>query len=135
MHFNDVAVRVLQEDLVPVRHGPNTVVRIRNLQLFQALFEAFDIVRSEAEMAAVKRVNRLVHAEAEVDVLGRQVKLNSPVSHEINFRTIAMGRIGVATHVLFILDAIEVKDRAVKRRKAADVFRAEVHVMEMKFHG
>jgi hypothetical protein len=46
-----------------------------------------------------------------------------------------MGRIGVATHVLFVLDAIEVKDRAVKRRKATDVFRAEVHVVEMKFHG
>jgi hypothetical protein len=135
MHFDDVAIRVLQEDLVPIRHGPNPVIRIRNVQLFEAFLEAFNIVRPKAEVTAVQRIDGLLHAEAQVDVLGRQVELDCAISHEIYFRAVTMGCVGVAAHVLFVLDAVEVKNGAIKRREASDVFRAEVHVMEMKFHG
>ena len=46
--FDDVPVRVCQENLVPASNGPLAVIGIANAQLVTATHETPDVVRAEA---------------------------------------------------------------------------------------
>lgn len=135
MHLNDVAVRILQEDLVPVRHCPHAVIRIGNFQIVEALLEALDVVSPEAEVPTVQGVDRLLHPEAQVDVFSGQVEFDRTISHEVHVGAVAVSGVGVAADMLLILDPVERENVAVELGEARNVFGAEVHVMEMEFHG
>lgn len=50
VNLDNVAVGILQEDLVPVGHGPDPVICIWNLQFIETLFEALNVICPEAKM-------------------------------------------------------------------------------------
>jgi hypothetical protein len=63
------------------------------------------------------------------------VKLNGAVSHEVHISAVAMCGVGVAADMLLILDAVEGENISIELRQARNIFGAEVHVMEVEFHG
>ena len=80
MDFDDIAFRVVEEDLIPPCHGPGPIIRIRNLAFLKASLEGLDVVGAEAEMAAIERVDDVFRAEAEIDVAARKVEFDSAVA-------------------------------------------------------
>ncbi len=50
VNLDNVAVGILQKDLVPVGHGPDPVICVWNLQFVEALFEALNVICPEAKM-------------------------------------------------------------------------------------
>ena len=65
MHLDDVAVGVVEEDLVPAGHRPAAVVGIADTLLVEPLLECRDVVGAERDVAALDRVDHLAGAEAE----------------------------------------------------------------------
>ena len=65
MDIDDVAVRIMEEDLIPAGHSPCTVIAIMDFLLFQSTLESLDVVHSETIVAAIERVDGLFHAEGE----------------------------------------------------------------------
>ena len=55
MHLDDVAVRIVEEDLVPAVHGPGAVVRIGHALFVEPLLEGGDVVGAEGDVAAFKK--------------------------------------------------------------------------------
>jgi hypothetical protein len=135
VNLDNIAIWILQEDLIPVSHCPHAIVCIWNLQLLEALLEALDVICPEAEMPAMQWVDRLLHSEAQVDVLGCQMEFDGTISHEIHIRAVTVGGIGIAADVFLILDPVEGKNVSVELGKTRNVFGAEIHVVEVKFHG
>jgi hypothetical protein len=78
MHLDDVALRVVEENLVPAVHRPGTVVRIGDAFLVEPLLEGGNIVGAEGDMAALERIDRVLLAESDGEVLLRQVELRRP---------------------------------------------------------
>ncbi len=65
MHFDDVTVRIVEEDLVPTVHGPCAIVRIRHALLVETLLESSDVVGPKGDMSALQRIDELLLAEPE----------------------------------------------------------------------
>src|SRR6516225_10917114 len=90
MHFDDVTVRVVEEDLMPTVHGPRTIVRVRHTLLVEMLLEGSDVVGSEGDMSALQRIDELLLAEPEREVTLRHVHLDVPIRRDCRIAGIAL---------------------------------------------
>lgn len=134
MHLDDMTVRIMEENLVPARQRPLTVVGIGNSFFFQPLFEPFDIVGTETEMTPFEWVDELLHLKPEVDILARDVKLDVSVGQKINHAIEPLGGILPNETVFSIGDAAKAEYRLIKLRDSWHVFRAQIHVVIIEFH-
>ena len=82
VHFNDVAGRIIEEDLIPTVHRPLAIVGIGNVLFLEPRFESFNVIGAESDVAAVKRIDDLIGSEADVEVGRGQVKLGVTVRRE-----------------------------------------------------
>ena len=64
VHLDDVAVGVIEEDLLPAFHGPGAEVRVGDALLLQPALEGIDVVGAEGDVAALDGVDGLAGAEA-----------------------------------------------------------------------
>ena len=78
MHFNDVAGRIIEEDLIPAVHRPLAIVGIGDVLLLEPLLESFNVIGAESDVAAVKRIDDLIGSEADAEVGRGQMKLGMP---------------------------------------------------------
>src|SRR5215472_856117 len=111
MHLDDVALRVMEEDLMPAVHRPGAVVRVGDALLVEPLLEGGDIVGAERNVSALQRVDRVFGAEADAEVLLRQVKLGGAIMQKRDVAAVTLG--GDADLVERRL-RLEVEDRAVE---------------------
>ena len=106
MYFNDITIGVVKEYLVPAGQCPFTIVGIGNIQLLQFLFEAFNIVCTETEMAIFNRINPLLHPESGFVILLCNVKLHLSICQKFYLSIIAVRRFRTGKTMLFILDTV-----------------------------
>src|SRR5437667_9336507 len=92
MHFDDVAVWVVEEDLVPAAHRPAAIIGILDALLAESLLECRDVVGAERDVAAVDRIDDLSGAKADAEILLGDVKLRRAVAHERDSARIALIR-------------------------------------------
>ena len=90
MDLDDVALRIIKEDLVPAAHGPGAVVRIGNTLLAETLPKRGDIIGPESNVSALQRIDRLLRAKADEEVLLRQVELGGAVLKKGDIAPIAL---------------------------------------------
>src|ERR1700761_1403982 len=48
VHFNDVAGRIIEEDLIPTVHRPLAVVGVGNVLFLKPLFESLNVIGTES---------------------------------------------------------------------------------------
>src|SRR5262245_60619542 len=65
MDLDDVALWVIEEDLIPPFHRPSAVVRVWNAFLVESLLECGNIVGPKRDMAAFQRVDSVLMAKAD----------------------------------------------------------------------
>ncbi len=78
MDFDDVAFRVVEEDLLPAAHGPGAVVQERDALVPEVALERLQVVGPERDVAALERVDGVSGAEADPEVALRQVSCICP---------------------------------------------------------
>jgi hypothetical protein len=82
MDFDDVALGVMEEDLLSTPHGPSTVIREGDARLAQRPLERFDVIRPERDVAALEGVDRVLGAKADAEVPLRQAPLGRAIGDE-----------------------------------------------------
>src|SRR5262245_63326182 len=90
VHLDDLAVRVVEEDLLPALHGPGAIVRERDALGLEARLEGVDVVGAEGDVAALDGVDRLPRAEAYPQVLLGEVELGGAVAQERDLAGVAV---------------------------------------------
>src|SRR4051794_16430130 len=68
VYFDDGAVGILQEDLIPATHRPNAVVGELNIFLAQHRLERLDIVGTKRNVTAIDRVETLFGPECDAEI-------------------------------------------------------------------
>src|SRR6516162_6733490 len=90
MNLDDVALGVVEEDLMPAVHGPGAIVRVGDAFLVEPLLEGRDIVGSERNVSALQRVDGLFGAEPDGEVLLREVELRGAIMQKRDIATVAL---------------------------------------------
>src|SRR5205085_4892606 len=90
MHLDDVALRVMEEDLMPAVHGPRAIVRVGDTLLVEPLLEGGDIVGPERDVSALQRVDGVLGAEPDAEVLLCQVELSGAVMQKRDVAAVAL---------------------------------------------
>src|SRR5581483_11628180 len=132
MHFDHVAVRIIEEDLVPAVHRPSAVVGVANAFFVQALLERRDVVGAKRDVAALDRVHHLAGAEADIHVLLGQMKLRGAIGDERHVTRIALVLDALARHRGL---GLHVEHLAIELVHRGKVGAAQVDVMQLEFHG
>ena len=73
VNLDDVALGIVEEDLMPSFDGPCAEISKGHVALGQTALDAFDVIRPESDMAALKRVDRLLGAKRHIQIEGGQV--------------------------------------------------------------
>ena len=84
MHFDHAPVGILQEDLVPARDRPTTIIRVADTHLVAFAHEALDIVRPETDMTVTHRIDELFHLEPGIKITLGPVEFDVAVREKIN---------------------------------------------------
>src|SRR5437763_775219 len=63
MDLDDVAVRIVEENLLPASHRPRPVIRVGDALFLEALFQCGNVVRAESDVAAVHRIDGIAGSE------------------------------------------------------------------------
>jgi hypothetical protein len=134
MDLDDVAIGVVQEDLVPTSDSPNAVIRVTNTELIEPPFERHDVIGTETEMPVMHRVDELLHFEPGKQILLGEMKFDGAVAYKINFAVVANFRTAVVNARSPIVDCAEVEDRLIEARKTTKVVGTQVEVMEFEIH-
>lgn len=135
MHFNAMAIRVIQEHLVPTRNGPATIVRVFDAEFITAAHEALDVIGAETEVAMSHRVDILLHFESGFQVTFRPVELNVAVGQKIHFsRVRAIFPDAAHNRVLLVSNRAKVKKGSIELSQTRQVVSTDVHVMELEIH-
>src|SRR5262249_42449491 len=69
VHFDDVAVRIVEEDLLPTLHRPGAEVGVGNAVLLEAALEGLDVVGAKGDVTTLNRVDCLAGAKAHAKIL------------------------------------------------------------------
>ena len=75
MHFDDVAIWIVEENLVPARHCPVAPIGIRDTLVLKMTLEGLDIIGPVSDMPLVDRVDELSGPETGLDIAARQMGL------------------------------------------------------------
>jgi hypothetical protein len=86
VYFDDRAVWVLQEDLIPAADGPNAVVGELNVLFSQHFLECLYVVRAKRNVAAIERIEALLGSECYAEVLRCNMKLGRAVRQKRDLR-------------------------------------------------
>ena len=89
MDLDDIAVGVVEEDLVPAIDGAFAPVGIGNALLVEMRLEGGKIVTAIGDMALGDRIDDQPGPEAGLDVARRQMHLDVTVGHESDITGIA----------------------------------------------
>jgi hypothetical protein len=100
MNFDDIAIWIMKENLIPASNRPRTEIRVRDALLFKSPLEPLNIVGPEAEMAALNWIDDLLHPETKVDILTGNVKLDDTIGQEVHVACIASRIVGIDALVL-----------------------------------
>jgi hypothetical protein len=82
MDLDDVACGIVEENLMPAVHRPLAVVGIGDVLLLKPPFESFNIIGAEGDVAAFKRIDDVVGAEADAKICRGQMHLSLAISQE-----------------------------------------------------
>src|SRR5690606_25229389 len=88
--LDDVAFRVVEEDLLPAAHRPVAVVGISNAVGLEVALESLDVVGAERDVAALERVERLAGAKADVQIPLGEMHLGSAVGDKGDVARVAL---------------------------------------------
>ena len=129
--FDDRAVWVLQEDLIPATDGPNAVVGELNVLFSQHCLECLYVVCAKRNVAAIERIEALFGSECYAEVLRCNMKLGRAVRQKRDLSVVALrGDLSI-----FVAGCwLHFEKGLVKFRDCADVLGRVVHVMEFQFH-
>ena len=134
VNLDDVALGIVEEDLMPSFNGPCPEIGKGHVPLGQTTLDAFDVIRPESDMAALKRVDGLLGAKRDIEVERGQVHFALAVRQEGNASAIALvldllliAGVGVALGKLeYVL---------VEIFQIGGIFGAQVDVMKLRGNG
>src|SRR5262245_27662765 len=129
--FDDVAVGIVEEYLLPARHRPIAIVRISHAFFLETPLERIEIVGAEGDVAVLHGIDHLAGAKADIHVFFGDVHLYRTVGDEGDIAWIALVSDAVATHVG---NRLHVEDIAIKFIHRPDVLSGEVDVMQLELH-
>src|ERR1700733_10659540 len=131
VYLNNIAIGIVKENLVPAVHRPFAVVGIGNALVLESLLEGLDVVGAKGDVTAFDRIDNVLHAEAQFEVLGGQMKLGLAIRHEGDG-----GGIAIRSDARIIQRGlrVQIKDGAIKLVHCWNILRAQIEVMEPDFH-
>lgn len=135
VNFDNMTIRVMQEHLVPTWDSPATIVRISQPHLIASAHEAFDVVRTEAEVTTPHWIDKLLHLEASVKVPFRPMELDIAIGQKVHSACVrAIRTISTDDGVICIVDGAKLEERLVELGQPRQVVRADVHVVKLEVH-
>jgi hypothetical protein len=135
MHFDAMAVWVIQKNLMPAGDGPAAVVGVTDAECITFAHKALDVVSPEAEVAMTHGVDELFHLEAGFKVPFRPVKFDVAIREEINFACVGSILTFTADDgVVSIVDGSQIKQGFVKLCQARQVIGTDIHVVKLEIH-
>jgi hypothetical protein len=135
MDFDNVAIGVVQEDLVPTGDSPAAVVRIADTHGVALAHETLNVIGAEAEVAMTHGVDELLHLVARVEVALGPVELDVTVGQEVDFAGVGpVITLAADYRVCIVGDGPQLEQRLVELCEPRQVIRAEVHVMKLELH-
>lgn len=120
---------------MPTCDCPAAVIGVLDAQFVEASHEAFDVVGTEAEVAARHRVHELLHLEAGIQIAFGPVEFNVAVRQKVDVPVVAGGRaFCIDARVFFVSDGAEIKKRLVELGQPRQAVGAKVQVVELELH-
>jgi hypothetical protein len=68
VNLDDVALGIMEENLMPSFDGPCAEISKGYVALCQSALNAFDVIRPESDMATLKRVDGLLGAKCHIQI-------------------------------------------------------------------
>lgn len=135
MNFDDVTIRVMQENLMPARDGPATIVGVADTQFVASAHEALNVIGTEAKVTVTHRVDELLHLVAGVEIALGPMELNVTVGQKVDFAGVGTVISLSADHRMrLIADGAQLKQCFVELRQTGQVVCTEVHMVELELH-
>jgi hypothetical protein len=134
VNLDNVALGIVEEDLMPSFDGPRAEIGKGHVTLCQTALNALDIIGPERDMAAFKGIDGLLGAKRDVQIKGGQVHFARAIRQKSHASTIALvldlllvAGVGVALGKL--------EHMLIEIFQIGRVFGAQVDVMELRRHG
>ena len=134
MDFNDVAFRIMEEDLIPLGGEGGAIVGEGNVMVAKMPLEPFDIVSAKGDMPTFDRVDMAAILRRHIKVPFGKMHLHAALGGEFDLAVIAAVTGGVGSRELLRRDAVHLQDVDVEIMKPVDILRHIVDVMKFKFH-
>lgn len=134
MHFDHVAIGVVEENLVPAAHGPGTVIGIAHAFGVQMLLESDDVVGAKSNVAALEWIDRLILTETDGEVPLGQVHFRRAVGDEGDGAAIAARVVGDDPVRFALRLGSQIENVAIELVQRRDVGGAQIDVMQFEFH-
>jgi len=128
MNLDDVAVGIVEENLLPPVHRPGAIVGVGDPVLLEAPLECFEIVGSEGDVASLQRIYSLPSPERDTQILFRQMDLGMSVSDEPDLAGIPLGDDSRRLQGGLVLQA---ENCPVEVGHPGHIGRAEVYVVQL----
>src|SRR5262245_51580737 len=129
--YDDVAVRVVEKNLLPAGHRPIAVIRIFDALVLETPLERIQIVGAKSDVAALHGIDHLASTKTDIHVLFGDVHLYRAVGDEGDVSWIALVSHAVATHVGNCLHVENVSIEFVHHR---DVCGGQIDMMHLQLH-
>ena len=79
MYFDDITIRVVEENLLPARNRCLAPIRVGNALFLEMRFESGLIIGAIGNVTAFKRVDDMAGAKSDLQILLRQMRLDMAV--------------------------------------------------------
>src|SRR3954469_1470182 len=131
VHFDHVALRVMEKDLVPSLHRPRAVVGERDAAVLEAALDGCNVIRAKGDMPLFNRIDGLSRPKADAKVLSGEVHLGSAIGHERDLTGIPFVRDPL---LIAARDRRKIEDFAIEPIHLRYLVRAQVYVMQLRRH-
>jgi hypothetical protein len=133
--LDNVAIRVLQEDLIPTGDRPAAIVGIADAQLVAPTHETLDVVSAETKVAMPHRIDGLLHLEAGIQVALGPMELDVAIREEVYLARIgAIVAFSTDYGMLIVGNGTQLEQIFIKIGQSGEIVGAKIHVVEFELH-
>ena len=135
MHFDDIALGILEKDLMPLLGKGRAIVGIGDALTVKVFQKSRQVVRPKRDVAPVDGVDHLPVAKRDIKLTLGQMHLHRPLRRKADLAIITCRALGLGARKVVLRNVVQLKQPRVKIVHPVDVVRDEIDMVKFKFHG